>query len=306
MRKAEFNCFSSKNMKRLLPAVLSLSIIVSSCSSDGTKTYTPPDNTVTVLEYTPAPGQFINENMNGAQTAEQAVAWAQERIDGGLYVSLGAFGGYIVVRMGDGVNNVDGVYDFAVKGNAYATSNEPGIVWVSADTNGNGLADDVWYELKGSEFGNSETYRSNYSVTYTRTDQAGDVEWVDSDGNTGVVEHNIYHTQNYYPAWIDAGSYTLTGSLLAPNWEYNESKSQYENLAYGWGYADNFGEDAETTTAGYYTQNRFDIADAVDAERNAVQLAKIDFVKVQSAVLENVSILGEVSTEVLGFSKLNQ
>ena len=42
---------------------------------------------------------------------------------------------------------------FAIQGNAFDSSNEPGIVWVMQDVNGNGLPDDEWYELRGSETG---------------------------------------------------------------------------------------------------------------------------------------------------------
>lgn len=50
-------------------------------------------------------------------------------------------------------------YDFAIEGNAFDGSSEPGIVWVMQDVNGNGLPDDTWYQLKGSEYGKEETMR---------------------------------------------------------------------------------------------------------------------------------------------------
>ena len=63
-----------------------------------------------VYEYTPAPGQFINElktgGFDGTQiTPEEAIAYAEKRMsevdnNGNPYpnwVSLGGFGGYIVV-----------------------------------------------------------------------------------------------------------------------------------------------------------------------------------------------------------------
>ena len=39
-------------------------------------------------------------------------------------------------------------------------SSEPGIVLVSKDTNGNGLADDEWYELAGSEYNSPATTKN--------------------------------------------------------------------------------------------------------------------------------------------------
>ena len=50
---------------------------------------------------------------------------------------------------------------------ALGESAEPGIVLVSKDTNGNGLEDDEWYELAGSEY-NSPATTKNYTITYYR------------------------------------------------------------------------------------------------------------------------------------------
>ena len=49
-----------------------------------------------VYEYLPAPGQFINENHTTTTMAE-ACTYAEERINQTAYVSLGGFGGYIIV-----------------------------------------------------------------------------------------------------------------------------------------------------------------------------------------------------------------
>lgn len=40
-------------------------------------------------------------------------------------------------------------------------------MWVMQDVNGNGLPDDTWYQLKGSEYGKEETIET-YAVTYYR------------------------------------------------------------------------------------------------------------------------------------------
>ena len=51
-----------------------------------------------VYEFTPAPGQFINETKSGGftgeeTTAEDAIEYAEGRMSDNLYVSLGGFGG---------------------------------------------------------------------------------------------------------------------------------------------------------------------------------------------------------------------
>ena len=76
------------------------------------------------------------------------------------------------------VLNVAGEYDMKILGNGFYSatqkadeplggSSEPGIVMVSRDDNGNGLPDDEWYELAGSEETNEKTL-FNYSITYYR------------------------------------------------------------------------------------------------------------------------------------------
>lgn len=249
---------------------------------------------VTVVEYLPAPGQFINENMDCTTPAE-AAAWAQAQLDANLYVSLGAFGGSLTVKMPAPVKNRRD-YDFGVVGNPFDGSSEPGIVWVSEDVNGNGVADDPWYELAG---GDDDALTRGYEVTYSRPTAEGDIEWTDNNGGSGQIKYlPQFHAQMYYPKWVAADSYTLKGSLLPPN--NRQVNGIWRNEAYSWGYADNMGGDVKQTN-NRYGYNRFNLDDAVDAAGNKVVLEQIHFVKVQSAVLSNVPLVGEVSTEVCGF-----
>lgn len=235
-----------------------------------------------VLEYTPAPGQFINENMT-ATTPEEATEWALGRLQEEKYVSLGAFGGYIIVDLGHSVSS------FAIKGNSFVQpsggSNEPGIVYIMADRNGNGKADDgAWTELKGSE---AENAISGYSITYYRpSEPQSAVKWTDNRGGSGEVAYvSAFHKQDYYyPQWIDQDSYTLTGTLL-PSLSVEEN-GRWNHMPYGWGYADNTGSD---------TRNQW-------TEFTAPFPA--DFIKVQTAVCAQAGALGEISTEVCGFKEL--
>lgn len=147
---------------------------------------------------------------------KRPVEYASKRIAKQSYVSLGSFGGYIIVGFDHSIQNKGG-YDFAIQGNAFDSSNEPGIVWVMQDVNGNGLPDDEWYELRGSETGKPTTIQ-DYEVTYFRPASDGShTYWIDNLGNTGWVDFNAYHTQPYYyPLWITADSYTLYGTRLLP------------------------------------------------------------------------------------------
>ncbi len=265
-----------------------------------------------VYEYTPAPGQFINEGKTGGfdgsiTTPAAACAYAEERLQAGNWVSLGAFGGYLVVGFDHSIVNTGG-YDFMVMANSFSGSSEPGVVWVMQDENGNGVPDDTWYELRGSEWGKA-THVANYAVTYTRPEATKQpTPWRDSEGNTGTVAYmaGFGHDQDYYyPAWIEADSYTLRGTKLLPNTDTPEESANglWINKAYDWGYADNFSSTDRLTSdsnmgGGNASPNHFKISHAMDANGAPKELKFIDFVKVQCAVLAQSGPLGEVSTEV--------
>ena len=277
-----------------------------------------------VYEYTPAPGQFINElktgGFDGTQTTpEAAIAYAESRMsqtyDNGdpnpIWVSLGGFGGYIVVGFDHSIDN-SGDYDLGILGNSFNGSSEPGIVWVMQDENGNGLPDDTWYELAGSETGKEETIQ-NYSVTYYRPTGTGmPVQWEDNQGNSGEIDYlKTYHSQDYYyPLWIKEDSYTLTGTCLkARNYDASGKGAYWVNPHYDWGYVDNWSPidrltNSENANADA-NANHFKICNAIDFEGKPIDLKFVDFVKVQVGVNAKSGWLGEISTEVFGFYDYN-
>lgn len=281
-----------KNFLKLLGLGF-LSVLSLVACSDDDHQEEPESGKLKVLEYCPAPGQFINEGMD-CKTMAEANKWAQERLEKGLFVSLGAFGGYMIVKMPEEIKNRKG-YDFAIAGNPFEGSSEPGIVYVSEDVNRDGLANDPWYELKGSE--QSE---GGYEVTYYRPSVPGEIHWKDNKGQEGVINYLAqFHDQMYYPQWIEQDSYTLKGSLLQD--KVVEEGGVWKNGNFEWGYADNMGSDMAKKSGGSYLHNQFDIDNAIDSGGKTVNLTQIHFVKVQSAILKNVPTIGEVSTEVAGF-----
>ncbi|MCD8176525.1 MAG: cell surface protein [Tannerellaceae bacterium] len=251
-----------------------------------------------VYEFLPAPGQFINNTSAGyildETTMDKAIAYAQNRLSGQLHVSLGGFGGYLIVGFDHSIPNSGGGYDFSILGNQFAGSSEPGIVWVMQDTNGNGLPDDEWYELKGSEYGLETTWH-HYSVTYYRPEREGyPIQWKDNRGNYGSIDA-VYYAHGYYPLWVHEDSYTLYGSRLQDKTTQEAGNGIWVNGSFDWGYADNAGSDAN----GLY--NRFRISDAVYPDGSPANLSFIDFVKVHTGVNKTAGVLGEVSTEVFDF-----
>ena len=263
-----------------------------------------------VYEFLPAPGQFVNEHYTVTTMAE-ACTYALSRMTQTAYVSLGGFGGYMVVGFDHSIAN-DGGYDIAVTGNAFDGSSEPGVVWVMQDENGDGMPNDTWYELKGSEYGKQSTW-VDYAVTYYRPKAPRmAVAWSDNHAQSGSVDYlGAFHTQDfYYPLWAAADSYTLRGTRLeARNHDISGNGTYWVNESYEWGYADNFSAIDRLSTDDNHdaapADNHFRIADAVTFEGQPAKLAYVDFVKIQVATHAKSGWLGENSTEVFGVKDFN-
>ena len=265
-----------------------------------------------VLEYTPAPGQFVNDAPWGVPSSAKSLIGT---ITGSL--SLGAFGGYLVFKFDDPVeNHPDNPYgvDFTIFGNPLNEWSEHGIVSVMKDENKNGLPDDTWYELAGSEYYFSSTIKG-YKVTYNNPNSQStkDILWTDNHGNDGAVLTNEFHLQSYYPftdsfPQVNDKSYTLTGTRVAS--EVDKTNPSYvKSYQKAFGYVDNQlrGTAPFTIPDNPYTPDLensggdgFDISWAVDSSGRYVDLDIVHFIKVHNAVLANAGWLGEVSTEITG------
>lgn len=277
---------------------LALALLCAACnSSEESSSSLTTESFDRVFEYTPAPGQFINEPVSGydgVTTPEKACAYAEERLRKGLYVSLGGWGGYLVAGFAQPVTNTGG-YDLLIAGNAFNNSSEPGIVWVMRDENGNGRPDDVWYELRGSRYDDARTVHG-YEVTYTRPAENQPVAWRDNRGGSGRIDRVSEHTQpDYFPVWVaeDAAEYTFRGVRLPDNVVKIDNK--WIAQPFEWGYADNYSK-TDRASGG----NRFRIADAVTDEGAPANLEQIDFVKIQTGVNQQAPLIGEVSTDLCG------
>ena len=255
-----------------------------------------------VDEYLPAPGQFVNtmpEYEAGDTKEKMAEKCATilkanstgDKDNHGL-VALGAYGGYITLHFDHSIANVEGSADLKITGNAFAEagndkggSSEPGIIMVSKDINHNWLPDDPWYELSGSaDVDSVGKVDYNYEITYTRKPMEN-IPWVDSQGQSGEIARNPYHNQEYFPLWIDDAQLQFKGTLLPKSGV--KSTSGFIQLFYRCGYVDNRPDDT-----------LFDIANAVDADRQPVDLDFIDFVRIYCATNQGYPMIGETSTEV--------
>lgn len=285
---------------------------------------------VTVLEYHPAPGQFVNTipEANENSTQEQLCLECTESMNEGALVHLGTYGGYMTVKFDHPVKNLPGS-DLRILGNSFYSnadpvygdetlggSFEPGIVYV-------GVGDDLetcqWYELAGSEYYTTEIH--DFSITYYKpTAENGPHEefcssyddyirweatWTGKNGercdSTGYHMKNIFHNQSYWPHFDDKDQLTFQGGKLPDNAIDQSGEGTYWVL---YRYAkDSYGYvDASLNTDDYST---FDIDWAVNNNGEHIDLQEINYIKVVCGIFQYCGWLGETSTEVSGFLDLH-
>lgn len=286
-----------------------------------------------VVEYSPAPGQFVNmiPRFEEGDDAEKMAEKASEYICGADYhelsmISLGAFGGHVIVKFDHPVVNVEGEYDFKIFGNAFVDalnagggSSEPGIVSVSMDENGNGLPDDPWYELAGSDYA-LESTRKQYTITYYRPDPDRAVNadpdpdspyisdrtyirWTSDSGEEGYVMRNTSHRQSYWPLWLDGETFEFTGTKLADNFSLSDDGTYYTLSFLDYGYVDNLPNEAEVGDRG--VDPGFKLDWAVNKNGKPVKINQVDFIRIHTAVNQYCGWLGESSTEICGGEDLH-
>ncbi len=251
-----------------------------------------------VLEYHPAPGQFINlmPKYEEGDTENDMINKCTKVLSNNArgMVSLGGFGGYLTFCFEDSVQNVMDEYDFQIFGNSFAGTSEPGIVMVSVDANENGLPDDEWFELAGSEYADEATIH-DYAITYSPQNDSI-VLWTDNHGGNGRIERNPFHNQSYWPQWMNS-------KLQTPDFELLSSTTYMNGVSYAqqpreWGYVDNVPNNDEIG-------NSFKIEWAVNKNGSSVSLSHIDFIRVYTAVHESNPTTGELSTEITGAKNLH-
>ena len=254
-----------------------------------------------VYEYMPAPGHQVNgyiivgESYPADCTHEQACDSVLAHFSRKWSVSLGGQGGYHIAGFDHSVPSGGADYDLCIKGNPFSYQSEPGIIWVSQDDNGDGLPNDQWFELAGSEYG-TDNHWTEYAITYFRPDKAKSaVGWRDSNNETGYIPYMSYWNPStyYWQPWQLGTEMTFFGSRLRDRSTYKNGISDIP--PYDWGYADNLGDlmDGPAGKMGYYK-----ISNARTWDGKPANLEYIDFVKIQTAQTGSTPNLGEISTEV--------
>lgn len=292
---------------------------------------------VRVVEFCPAPGQFVNTlpTIDNTMTKEQRLQACEEQLQDGNPISLGAAGGYITLALDQPIKNGKGS-DLRIIGNAFYAQNdpvygdatiggsiEPGIVYA-----GVGASPETaeWYELAGSEY--YTTQRHNFHITYYKpTAETGehnipfstfdqyikfDAKWTEPNGaerdTTGYLMKNSFHSQTYWPLWEGKEDMTFKGGLLPDNAiNYGGDGSDEDNpqnwISYRYA-ADSYGY-ADAALKSDETYTTFDLDWAVDNEGNPVKLSHADFIRIQTGVLQQCGWTGEMSTEVSSIENLH-
>ena len=337
-------------MRKIIVALLILGTFpFVSCSDDSTeipdsKPENPRDPSeksspyiTKVLDYRPAVGQFTNvfPEYKEGDTQETMNQKVLELIGGDKkgMITLGGFGGYVVVGFDHTIQNVPGKRDFRVLGNAFynAAANasdpdggscEPGVIMVSYDKNGNGKADDEWFEIAGSSHvdatkepwyemakaaNNDVVTHFNYDITYyrpasepkTEAEMETYIKWEDNLNNEGFKKKNKFHSQCYYPKWIKEDKLTFKGITCLPQNGIDTSGngSLYVLYKFNYGYADN--------ELNNKTDSGIDIDWAVDSNGKKADLAGVDFIKIYTGVNQENGDIGECSTEITGVEDLH-
>jgi hypothetical protein len=245
-----------------------------------------------VIECVPGPGQFINDATfyEPAETLGAPSGGGTGAPGNSSVMSLGGFGGSIVLRFAQTVTDDPGNYlglDFIVYSNAFWTSGDPQRTWaepahveIMPDVNGDGVPGNApgeqWYLIPGSLLDDASTWREQ-----TWDDVLGDpyppantdwFPWLDAypyaPGGPCVIpidEFGRYTTDAYeLPVTIydDPGEYI--GIVTNPNATDDDPDNDHLEGHYGYAEmsptlilgdldADNVVDDPDMTAAEFYT-----------------------------------------------------
>jgi hypothetical protein len=289
-----------------------------------------------VFDYLPAPGQFVNElpKFNTGDTRETMLTKVSNDLVGEEtnLITLGGWGGYVVVGFDHTIVNVAGRRDFRIDGNAFGAaanprpnapfggSCEPGIVMVAYDKNKNGKPDeDEWYEIRGSANFTAEQ-EPWYSIAVAKGNDVRTFRGYEMTYNRPLSETATGGSQTHiaienYIRWTDNQGQdgykiknTFHSQTYYPGWikedkitykgirlarnGMNESASGSYYVLYGFRYG------YVDNYPNAHDNSGIDIDWAIDKNGNKVVLPGIDFVKIYNGIDQENGWLGEASTEI--------
>lgn len=294
-----------------------------------------------LVSYDPAPGQFINQAIFNDPTRALGapVGGGTATPDNSKLVSLGGFGGSITLGFSETVRddpcNPYGL-DAIVFGNALwlgGNANrkwcEAGVIEISRDVNGNGIADDPWYVIPGTHLppNGGSGAPAEHALTQEWDNSAGtptppaNVGWYPSPGFHPGFPSSYATTGYRLPALFDAQFITNPNGLTSTTEGYSGYADASPTLILGDMDGDNVVDDPLVTAEQFYTRpdnpyvvgvtpgsaggDAFDIAWAVDPATGApAELDGFDFIRISTGAHFIAGVLGEVSTEIGGVARV--
>lgn len=264
---------------------LALAVMVATTACDNTDTVPGEDDeslqrvSVTVIDYCPAPGQFVNvlpkyADGDSYDDIKRKVQNIFNGNDDNQVVTLGSCGGYIIVKTDRPISG-----PFQIIGNAIPTHAEPGVIQVSEDGK-------LWYTLRASGMEAPIVC----DIRYRRpADDATDEDYIyyaTSSGDKGYLSRiPDFHKQPYFPQWIEQGTEMTFTALRLPDNGYIDSKTLQWVLKPYEGYADSYPNSDPRS---------------IITPRGVNLPESFSYIRISSGVLQNCGPLGEASTEVGG------
>jgi len=238
-----------------------------------------------VVHYAPGLGALLKDS---SKAVGEPLGGGPSTPNNDGVVSLGGQGGVLALRfntpVADDPDNPFGL-DCIVYSNAFWTGGnpqvkfqEPAIIEISEDVNGNGIPDDPWYLIPGS--------RAFPYVPFP--------EVMEPTGQSNS----------------ETDPYLLAGNIRNPN--LFDADPGNDNEEYNWGYCemtpsvtpylDNYVRPDDPHIVGLTPRSgggdAFDIAWAVDADGNPAGLTRFHFIRITSFISRNFGALGTASPEI--------
>jgi hypothetical protein len=280
-----------------LPIILNDNMLPSTCGPNSVATL----SVTRLSEWGISPGNFANSPYNNP---EQIIRRQNSPVDKELMhqLSLGFWGGKVILHFHNPIKNIPGTpsagntegLDFIIYTNAQEASFwEPAYVEVSKDENENGLPDDPWYLIKGSDANLlSNKWVKEYDLNDPASLPSNKNFWYISSPWLFYPDHITF--EGYYFSEQDWSLFPLTA------WGYAEVSLTREIGE--WHVPD------DPFTLGVDTGSRggdaMDIAWAVDPDTGAeVVLEKVHFIRITNGILDEIS-MGGISSELYGVSRV--
>lgn len=265
-----------------------------------------------VLEYTPSPGQNVNNPMfnDPVRALGAPVGGGVTAADNTKVVTLGGFAGSLTVGFDHPIvdrpptaSNPAGA-DLILFGNAFWASGnadmrwaEPGIIEVSRDDNANGLADDAWFVIRGTHLPVAPQ-DALMSVTLNAGVQRTGYMLTDPVFNSVMLINPAESGVQGVHGYADCSPTILLGDFDG------DGVPDREGVDPAWFYT--IPSDPRTPTVSLFSGggDSVDIATAVAPDGAPGGLDRVDFVRVRTGVNVVRNVLGEVSTEVSGIAEV--